>query len=522
MQLSIFKNGQLVESAPLSSIVNMIRGDAYKELLEELLYLQTSGKREEFKALYRTLPHFTPSGEFKDKCRVERLRTYSGLIMLDVVQVPTDYMPQVRELIEADPMTHICYATLQNTGFKIMVKTDATIKNHRAVYADLRKYYLAKLDDFYLDIDPDGDAVEKLTMLTHDKYIFVNDDSEKHIYHPLSINAVSGNKNGGSFAEPLFFSADALLSIELPEVQCLWQPFFQQIGMGAVIGSSDGGKSAFCRQLAISIALGQKQFLGFSLKSAFGRAIFVSSEDDAQATNMILKKQIRAFSAKTEAMKNLRFLFNTQNLIETLDQELLKSPADLVVLDAFGDIFTGKEMNSISQIRNYLNAFSQLAQRHKCFFLFIHHVGKRTDALEPSKHNAIGSQAFEAKMRVVLELRTTEADLQAKNLYVTKGNYLPSSVKKAVYQLAFDEDTLTFELTNALENRPLSKTADKPRQKYDVDWDLIFDDDYELPHSEIVTRLFDTFGIPKTTAKRYIREHLILSERENSWCLAED
>lgn len=521
MLLSLFENGLRVTAHPLDHIVALIRGDAYKDLFEQFSQLQNAGKRDELKLLSRRLPYFTPSGDFKDRCRVERLRTYSGLMLLDVVDVAAAHRTVVRELIEADPFTHICYETMNNAGFKIIVKTDATIKNHRLVYADLRKYFLAKLDDFILQIDPDGDAIEKRTLLTHDKNVFVQASALTFIYTPLSSLGLNGDKKAadknGSHA--MRFSGETLMNIEMPEMPCLWEPFFPQTGMGAIVGSSDGGKSAFCRQLAIAIALGQKQFLGFPLKPVFGRALFVSSEDDVHATCLILKRQVRAFSNPKGSMRNIDFMFNTEQLIENLDRELLKLPVDLVVLDAFGDIFTGKEMNSITQVRAHLHAFGQLAQRHKCFFLFIHHVGKRTDALEPSKHNAIGSQAFEAKMRIVLELRTTETDLRAKNLYVTKGNYLPSAVKKGVYQLAFDEETLTFELMQTLNERPLSKKAHKPYQKYDINWQTVFAETDALPYSELVTQLTEQFGVPEATSKRYIKEHLVRSEINGLWQL---
>ncbi|MBQ5700799.1 MAG: hypothetical protein IIV68_01610, partial [Alistipes sp.] len=66
----------------------------------------------------------------------------------------------------------------------------------------------------------------------------------------------------------------------------------------------------------------------------------------------------------------------------------------------------------------------------------------------PSKHNAIGSQGFEAKMRFVAELRQ-DPDPQRCNLRhfcIVKGNYLPPFYKRQSYELNFTQG-LNFTLT---------------------------------------------------------------------------
>lgn len=72
----------------------------------------------------------------------------------------------------------------------------------------------------------------------------------------------------------------------------------------------------------------------------------------------------------------------------------------------------------------------------------LHHTGKRTEELSPSKNNLLGSQGFEAKMRLVLELRTDKEDSQYKHLCVVKANYLPREYKESSYKLRFDSNML--------------------------------------------------------------------------------
>ena len=88
-------------------------------------------------------------------------------------------------------------------------------------------------------------------------------------------------------------------------------------------------------------------------------------------------------------------------------------------------------MNENNCVRSFLNAFSQLAIRHNTLVIFLHHTGKRTESLAPSKHNAIGSEGFEAKMRLIMELRQDPEHHNIRHLYIVKGNYLSAEYKHA-------------------------------------------------------------------------------------------
>ena len=73
-----------------------------------------------------------------------------------------------------------------------------------------------------------------------------------------------------------------------------------------------------------------------------------------------------------------------------------------------------------------------------CIFILLHHNGKRTEFGESDKNNIIGSQAFEAKVRLAMDLKK-EAD-GTRTLWFTKGNNIPDSLKKEGLKLSFDEN----------------------------------------------------------------------------------
>ncbi len=246
------------------------------------------------------------------------------------------------------------------------------------------------------------------------------------------------------------FSATLLLSRNVEAIPTLLDPLFPKVGVVAIAGSSDTGKSSFLRQFAVSVVLGDSHFLQFKLSPVHRRVVYVSTEDDDIAVSFLLHKGNKHRQLIPDEYKGLFYLFETDNLLQRLDSILCDSPQDAIIIDSFTDLY-GRSLNEANQVRTYLNEFSQLAQRHSCLVIFLHHTGKRTEELMPSKHNLVGSQGFESKMRMVIELRTDPVNPEKRHLCIVKGNYLPREYKHESYVLVFDEN---LQFTNTGERLP--------------------------------------------------------------------
>ncbi|MBO0937865.1 AAA family ATPase [Fibrella sp. HMF5335] len=257
-------------------------------------------------------------------------------------------------------------------------------------------------------------------------------------------------------------TATDLLRRKVESIPCLIEPIFQAVGLAAVAGSSDVGKSAFLRQLAFSVGTGEADFLGWPIRAKHRSAIYVSTEDDENATAFLLCMLNKAQQKNPSDCQGLRFIFDTHDLLNELDRRLTNAPADLVVIDAFGDLYGG-DANKTNQIRQFLHGYSQLAQKHGCLVLWLHHTGKRTDDEAPSKHNVIGGQGFEGKMRLLIELRRDHHDQSRRHLCIVKGNYLPDEFKGDSYALGFE----SFQFTQTAERIPFEQLM-KPKDDTDV------------------------------------------------------
>ena len=267
-----------------------------------------------------------------------------------------------------------------------------------------------------------------------------------------SVDDANGYRNNGAgqpyvdlsgFGEPADneITGFELLNEASETIDWLIENLFPRTGLGCVAGGSDLGKSALLRFLGISIVADCNNFLGFNIKAVSKSVIMVCSEDDRSAVSYLLNKQAANFDR--ECMKELRFVFDWENLLEELDERLTRKPADLIILDCFSDVFGG-DLKDTQKIRLFLNGYQKLSVKHNCFILFLHHTAKRTEALEPSKNNLLAGQGFEAKMRIVMELRADPMNGEYRHLCIVKGNYLPASMKRESFVLRFNEADFTF------------------------------------------------------------------------------
>lgn len=266
--------------------------------------------------------------------------------------------------------------------------------------------------------------------------------------------------------DELEVTGESLLNRKVKEILFLVFGLLQRSGLGCLAGPSDVGKSMLLRLLCIAIVTKQKSFLDFPLLCRYFSSIYVSSEDQETETAFLLLKQSKGY--KAEDFKRLRFVFDTIDLLRRLDKMLIAAPADLIVIDCFADSFGG-DLKDTQKIRTFLHPYQELAAKHDTLILFLHHTGKRTENFEPSKNNLLAGQGFEAKMRIVIELRSDLVNSNYRHLCVVKGNYLPAHMKKESFVLEFLEDCFHFKNTGdrmpyELLSRP---TEDSGKAKYE-------------------------------------------------------
>lgn len=278
--------------------------------------------------------------------------------------------------------------------------------------------------------------ITKFTYIDPDGSIFkIVDDSGKKIYFDPYGKEIKRNNDD---IETTQFNALQLYQRPITSIPKLIEPFFQKVGLAALVGESDCGKSTFLTQLALNIALGNEHFLNFKINSQTNKVIYVSTEDDPNSLTVKIKKQLKDLESFDEQkLKNLDFIFNTEDIYDTLKKKLKDFKRDLIVIDAFSDVFTG-EINSSKEVRNFLNKYHSLANANNCLIVMLHHVKKGSEKYIDKK-SIIGSQSFEAKMRSVVHLSPYKNNLV--KISITKGNFIGNDEKDKITVVKFKDST---------------------------------------------------------------------------------
>lgn len=307
------------------------------------------------------------------------------------------------------------------------------------------------------------------------------------------------------------FNAVELLALGNNEQEFLMGPILPQKGTAVLAGKPDTGKSQFVRQLCVHVALGIPDFLGFPLNPVHKRAIYVATEDNSNATCFLLNKQLKGLDAL--AKESLRFMFadtmDQSEILEQLDSDLKEFPSDLVIIDSFGDIFTGTDSNNNMAMRNTVKLFDKIAKDHNCLVIFVHHINKGAYRQSPAQEHIQGGSGLVQKVRLAIQL--SEGDGAIRYFTVVKGNYCPKEYKQNSLELIFSEDTFLFENTgkviptNEIGSQPVTH---KKEDKLDDLRDLakqIFQDQI-LTYSIFVSKYCKITEKSTATAKRVHRE----------------
>jgi archaellum biogenesis ATPase FlaH len=237
------------------------------------------------------------------------------------------------------------------------------------------------------------------------------------------------------------FTFYELLQTPQTEVPFLVENLIPAEAISILSGDSDAGKSSLYQQLALAIILGLTKFLGLKINPKFKRVLLVNTEDTPVSIKVRLLMQLNKTIPSDEAAKRLTIMTVTQDVVQKIESKLKEEPVDLVVIDAYSDVFNG-DTRSDNASRLFLNQFIDIIRKYKCAVLFVHHIGKTKDPAGPNKDSLLGSVAIHGKARSVLLLSKQKPNPMIKILKIAKGNYVSEEVKKKEIFLEFDPETL--------------------------------------------------------------------------------
>jgi len=176
MNVTVFKNfNVVVEQLPIPVILDHIRDGRYKAEVETLQILFAAGKQKDYDSQKRLLPAFTPSACFEGGRKLQYLKQYSGIIILDIDKITPEQLVHSFKVITEIPFTYACFRSPSNNGLKVLVRCDSSQFAHVAAYNEIKRHYEQMLN---LPVDPSGKDITRLCFFSWDEGLYYNQNSE--------------------------------------------------------------------------------------------------------------------------------------------------------------------------------------------------------------------------------------------------------------------------------------------------------------------------------------------------------
>lgn len=262
-----------------------------------------------------------------------------------------------------------------------------------------------------------------------------------------------------------FTSAHEICKTDYPDEPMLIQDLLPNGVIGVCVASSDVGKSMFWRQACACVAMKKDSFIGKKLNIKYGRAAYVSTEDNERVFNT----QYNKWNLNEEELlllKNLHVKVETKKFPnKDFFSQAIKTPYDLIVVDVLSDVIQD-DLNDARRTREYYNQFKTITNQFGTTILFIHHINKAGDKQGSfSKGHVLGSSAIESASRSLIFISKDGNDNTVRNISVLKCNSLPELKKNKPFKIRFTEklwfDVVAEERSGALSTANLEEVLSK-------------------------------------------------------------
>ncbi|PZV79581.1 AAA domain-containing protein [Algoriphagus aquaeductus] len=301
------------------------------------------------------------------------------------------------------------------------------------------------------------------------------------------------------------FKAGELEKMKYEDLDYIIPGILSSDSLCALVGGSDSGKSLLTLQFAISYVI-SKDFIGHTVNG--GKKVLYLSFEDSNGTLAGRFQRLCSKLSKEEialVKENLFFKNQRDNFVLQILDHLKRNPdTGVIIVDTFAEIASGRDINNSGEVRDVLKPLQEICFQNQLAIITIHHIGKAPEKEDKmSKTGIVGSQSFEAAMRVVIQMNKSKNQFR---LGITKGNDIVESKKapNSTISLTHDLESLWFFKTIAIKSVSVSKGT---KQAKKADWKQIFEDEKELRYGVILQRLIES-GFTETPAETLISKEL--------------
>lgn len=173
MMVSIFKNFiEVVEQQPITSILNDIKNGKYKNAITYLRKSLAENKTDAYDKGKKSLFAFTPSATFIGGRKLEFIKDYTGILILDIDKLSPVQLKQISLNANQCQHTYASFISPSGNGFKILVKVNSDKDLHKEAFLKVQVFYETLLN---LQIDKSGKDITRLCFFSYDSELYLNE-----------------------------------------------------------------------------------------------------------------------------------------------------------------------------------------------------------------------------------------------------------------------------------------------------------------------------------------------------------
>ena len=178
-------NSSTGEEATVASIIDGIKTGRWQSKVAGVRKVVAEHGKDssEYRAAKKLLPGFTPAGRFSPSRTKGNLSSPSGLVVIDLDNIPAENVEAIRERAAALPHTAAAFISPSALGIKVLAHVTPTPRNDgdfKAAWTQTLAVYRAHLD---VEIDQTGKDCSRLCFVSFDPHCYVATSTEPMEWH---------------------------------------------------------------------------------------------------------------------------------------------------------------------------------------------------------------------------------------------------------------------------------------------------------------------------------------------------
>ena len=335
-----------------------------------------------------------------------------------------------------------------------------------------------------------------LNLMNH-RYPVIEEDIERK----STISKVYESKNEFSFE---LFSGLDIAMMEIPKESFLIKNLISDISVNFLMGEEGCGKSLLAMNLALSIAVGAKQWLSYDIEK-HGKVLFLNNELSFPDFGRRLQKMVDRLPALGDISNMIipKEVPALDNCWETLNETCQQEKPCLIVVDCLYFTYDNKNENDSSQMKALMRQFMTLRDKYGLAILIVHHTKKGSQYQRMHNDQMRGSNVFGGSADTTLQIRRSSSDEGKRIIKPLKGRHISDDMRKCRL-LSLDPENLWFKDEGETEEGE-HIVMETQTALESIDFKSIFGDAKELSRKKIIERC-RPMGYDERTIDRLLKQ----------------